>query len=151
MKKTIIHIIALALHVSILFYGGVVIYLAHINHWVSSWALSSTHETLLLAFVVVSIVTGAVAVFFPRLRKGSHPPLQGAEVISSPLFFDFTQVTTEIQTLTIVRMALAEAVAIFGMALSFITQSPTWILPFGAASLLLQVLVGPFGRMLRGS
>lgn len=41
------------------------------------------------------------------------------------------------------RIALAEAVAILGLVLVFLHQSPLWVLPFAALSLLLQVFLSP--------
>lgn len=42
------------------------------------------------------------------------------------------------------RLALAEAVAVLGLVLSFLGQSPLWVLPFAGLSLLLQVALSPF-------
>lgn len=146
-----IRIIALALHISTLVYGGVIFILAQSNRWVSSWSLTPGMQILLYILLGSALICGGISILWPRLLKAERPTSPGAAIEPTPLFYDFSQTTPAIQTATIVRMALAEAVAIFGMVLSLITQSPTWIIPFGAAGLLLQILVGPFGRTLRGN
>lgn len=41
------------------------------------------------------------------------------------------------------RIAMAEAVAILGLVLVFLHQSPLWVLPFAGLSLILQVFLSP--------
>lgn len=44
----------------------------------------------------------------------------------------------------LVRLAMAEAVAIFGLVMAFVSLSPLWVLPFAALSILLQIFLSPF-------
>lgn len=41
------------------------------------------------------------------------------------------------------RIAMAEAIAILGLVLVFVHQSPFWVLPFAGLSLILQVFLSP--------
>jgi F0F1-type ATP synthase membrane subunit c/vacuolar-type H+-ATPase subunit K len=148
-----IHIIAAALHVSILIYGFVVFLLARSSGgWTMGWNLRPGNEILFYALAGASAMTGLLSVVLPRLLRSAAPaPSTPHEVGQAPLFFDFSQVTPQLLSLTITRMALAETIAIFGFVLAFLNQAASWILPFAAAGLLLQILVGPFGRYLRGA
>lgn len=42
------------------------------------------------------------------------------------------------------RLAMAEMVAILGLVLSFLGQSPLWVLPFAALSFVVQIFLSPF-------
>lgn len=147
-------LIAGALHFSILIYIFVIFLLAKSSEgWVMGWFLKEGGNVFLFVFGAAALMAGTFSLLVPRIMKGgsSEMPSTPHEVLEKPLFFDFSSITPRIQTLTILRMALAESVAIFGFVLSMLNQSSHWILPFAAAGLLLQILVGPFGRFLRGN
>jgi hypothetical protein len=147
-----IRIIALAMHLSILIYIFIVFFMASQGQWARGWILGAGKEVIVMILAFNALVAGALSLFLPRIMKGMAPPSTVPhEVSRAPLFFDFTDVTPKLQSLTITRMALAEAVAIFGFVAAFLNQAAYWVLPFAAAGLLLQILVGPFGRYLRGA
>jgi hypothetical protein len=147
-----IRVIALALHMTIFIYVFVVFFLASQGQWTFGWTLGEGKEIIVLILAFAASINGTLSLFLPRLLKGmAPPPSVPYEVNEAPLFFDFSNVTPKLLSLTIVRMALAEAVAIFGLVAAFLNQAAYWVLPFAAAGLILQVLVGPFGRYLRGA
>ena len=145
-------ILAVALHFSILIYVSIAFFLATSSpDWVMGWTLKEEYRILAYVLIAVSIAAGALALSIPKIMKNTPPqrmtPYDAAE---SPLFFDFSNITRRIQTLTILRMALAESIVLYGLILSILNQALYWVLPFAAVGLLLQILVGPFGRFLRG-
>jgi len=147
-------IIAAALHLSIFIHIFIIFYLARAAEgWVTGWFLKEGGHIFLIIFSMASLVTGSLSLFFPKIVKVGPKaiPTMLHEVEVTPLFFDFSNVTPMIYTQTIVRMALAESFSIFGFVLSILNNATHWILPFAAAGLLLQILVGPFGRFLRGN
>lgn len=147
-----IRLIALALHLSIFIYIFVVFFLASQGRWAPGWTLGEGKEPIVLILAFAAVLNGILSLLLPRILKGmAPPPSVPYEVNQAPLFFDFSNVTPKLLSLTIIRMALAEAVAIFGLVAAFLNQAAYWVLPFAAVGLLLQVLVGPFGRYLRGA
>lgn len=147
-----IHLVAAALHFSILIYVFVVFFMASQGQWTYGWTLGEGKEFIVMILAFNALIAGALSLFLPRIMKGmAPPPSVPHEVNQAPLFYDFSDVTPKLQSLTITRMALAEAVAIFGLVAAFLNQAAYWVLPFAAVGLLLQILVGPFGRYLRGA
>ena len=134
----VIRIIAFAMHASILIYGYVLFTVSRSGGWTSSWDMPPERKIVFYVLVGMSAVCGALSLLWPRFAK-------------EPLFFDFSTVTQRIHSLTVLRMALAEAIALYGFVLAYLNQSIPLFYPFAAVGLFLQVLVGPFGRFLRGS
>lgn len=146
-------IMSLALHLSIAIYVFVAFFLEKSAGWAEGWHITAEKQILLFALSGASIMTGLLAVIFPRLMKAKAPE---PSVASSPLgqeenlIFSFQTIDPRTQSLTIIRMALAESIALFGLILAFLNQSAPLILPYAAAALLLQFVVGPiFGKMYR--
>jgi len=136
-----IRIIAFAMHGSILIYGYVLYTLSRSGGWLSSWTIDPEKTTIIYVLAGAAACSAIIALFWPRLLKTTPP---------TPLFLDFSNVTPQVQKVTIVRMAVAEAVALYGFVASFSTQTMNWFLLFGAVGLFLQILVGPFGAVLKG-
>lgn len=151
MPSKTIKIISAALHVSILIYVGVVFYLASQGGWSFSWSIHLENQILLYALTGVACVTGTLSIFAPRIFKDPQAQVSGDSGAVEPLFFDFSdRITLRIQTITIMRMAFAESVAIFGLVLAMINQSAMVVVPYAVAALLLQILVGGLGSIFRG-
>jgi hypothetical protein len=136
-----IRVIAFAMHVSILIYGYVLFTLSRSGGWLSSWAIAPDKEIMVYVLAGAATVSAIISLVWPRLLKTTPP---------TPLFLDFSNVTPQIQKVTIVRMAVAEAVALYGFVASYLNQSLNWFFAFAAVGLFLQILVGPFGQLLRG-
>jgi hypothetical protein len=137
-----IRIIAFAMHVSILIYGGALFILSKSGGWISSWVLEPEKQSTVYTLAGAAVFSGIMALFWQRLLKTTP---------STPFFLDFSNVTPEVLKVTIVRMCVAEAVAIQGFVASLITQSLNWFLVFGAVGLFIQILIGPFGRFMKGN
>lgn len=145
MKLHPIYIIAAALHVSILIYVGIAYFLANANGWTMDWRVDPDKAVILYALAAAAFMSAALALMAPRIFFKDPQAAQ-----ETPLFFDFSQVTPRIQTATILRMALAESVAIYGLVLAFLNQSFLVIVPFAVVGVFLQFLVGPFKSVLTG-
>jgi len=137
-----IRIIAFAMHVSILIYGYILFNLSRAGGWLSSWTIEPEKQIMVYVLAGAAVCSGIVSLVWPRFLKTTPP---------TPLFLDFSDVTPQVQKVTIIRMAVAEAVALYGFVASFLTQSLNWFLVFGAVGLFLQILVGPFGRFMKGN
>ena len=145
-------IISLALHFSLLIYVFILYYLGYSNHWflwTPDFRLFPGYVRLFYIFVPLSITMAALALLFPKLAsRRTQAQNLGAIVPSSGLFYNFTPLTPEIQSHTIIRMAIAESVAILGFVLGYLNHAPLVAVPFVLAGLVVQFLVGPvFGRM----
>lgn len=140
MDSRSIKIIAAALHATIFVYVGIVFFLGQNQGWVSSMRPRPGMEPLVAALSMASLITSMLAIYFPRIMKAGDS-----------LFFDFETITPQIQTVTIIRMALAESVAIFGIVVSFTNQMTMIIVPFAVVGLFLQILVGPFRSWIKPS
>lgn len=146
MSTLAIRIVAAGFHASIVLLGLIVFSMADSAGWSFSWRLTSGHRLLLYALLCVSVGCGALALLWPRFgaHKSSDPAVPSPIGDPIPLLYNFSQMTRAIQIATIIRMALAEAIAQYGLILALIVHSAAWILPFGIVGLLLQILVGPF-------
>lgn len=148
MRSAPLTLIALALHVSILLYIGVVFFLANSGGWISAWTVFPGNEVPFLVMAVFGAVTAFLSLFAPKILKNRGQTASDlSQIEGEPLFFDFSDVTKRIRSITIVRMALAEAVVLYGFVQSINNQTPLWILPFAAVGLCLQIVVGPFGAV----
>ncbi len=119
--------ISIALHMSIVIYVVVAFLLSRQAGWDPGWRIREGNEVLFLALLVPTMLTGILSVVFPRLAGKTG------------------------DAVTIVRMALAESIAIFGLVLSFINQSRLIIVPFAIVALIVQFLVGPIYEKLRSA
>lgn len=147
-----IKIISAALHASILMYIGVAFFMAKNSalDWTTAWVIRPENQTLLYVLTGVAVVAGLYSLLLPRFAKDPRSQTAASGAVE-PLFFDFSEsITPRILNLTIVRMALAEAVAIQGLVLSLNNRSAMVIVPYAIAGLVLQILVGAFGSVLRG-
>lgn len=146
-------IISIAQHISILFLILVSFFLANQGKggWVMGWRVEQTSRMIFLALLAVAATTAFLGLYYPAIVKAGKQDdmLNDAEVKGYNLFCDFQVVDAKLQTLTIVRMALCESVAIFGFVLAILNQSFLIIVPFASLALILQFMVGPIaGRFL---
>lgn len=160
-------IISLALHFSILlyvaivfFYGDKIDWLESTHQffitgqsWSSDWIIREDKKILFNVLLIVSMATGFLSLLFPRFapkpQGETSSPISPSE--NASLFFDFKKEDKQITNLTVVRMALAEVIAIYGLVLSILNQSRMVIVPFAAVALILQFLVGPiYGKLRAG-
>jgi len=143
--------VALQLHLSLFIYGGVLFFLAQNNpDWQMTWQIKESFLLLFFALTLLSLSTASLSILWPLFFGKKEEPLQSLQSSSSKLFFDFEKKEATIQSQTILRMALAESVAVFGLVLAFLNQTPLLFIPYGIVSLTLQVLVGPFRRNVFG-
>lgn len=150
MPSAPLKVVSAALHVSILIYLVVIFVLSKGEGWTLAWSIRPGNEILVYVLTGAAFINGMIAVYAPRLFKDPKARVSGVPGQEEPLFFDFSQptITPRIQTATILRMAFAESVAIFGLILAILNQSVAVIVPYVAAGLLLQIAVGAFGRFL---
>ena len=136
-------IVSIAIHFSVLFYVFIVFFLAKSEAWTPvefTEMLRLEHELLFYILIGLSGVMFLLSLMAPqfiRVADSSRSQPQG-------IFLDFTNFTPRIFTVTILRLAFAESIAIFGFVLAFLNQSPWFILPFAIVSLIVQILVGPW-------
>lgn len=146
-------IISLALHVSLGIYIFIPFFLATQNQWVDwthGWVLKPEQAMLLWAFVGASAFSAIMVVMIPRLMtvsKKPEDPMVAPRRNQGEVFLDFGNFTPRIFIQTIVRLALAESIAIYGLVLAFVNQAPWWVVPFTVAALSLQVLFGPLVKI----
>jgi len=136
-------ITALAIHLSVLIYVFIVFFLAKTQPWENlGWGgmIKPEHEILLYVLMGLAGVMVFLTIMVPQLFASKDPQ------VSKPqsAFFDFNNFTPKIYTQTILRLAFAESIAIFGFVLAFQNQSPWLIVPFAAVSLILQVAFAPW-------
>lgn len=83
--------------------------------------------------------------FWRRAEVSKQPT-----TLAQKIFFDFDDkiLFTKMMPITIMRLAFAEAVALFGFVLAFLTHNLFFYLPFMILSLVLMVLVGPLKSIL---
>ncbi len=147
-----LYIIGLALHMSVAIYVGIIFFLSSNGGWVNHWAFQADQEVISYALVFMAINSACLSVLFPRFLKikiSSPKPAYDLGVDeTSRLFFDFSVIDPPLQTLTIIRMALAESIAIFGFVVAMLNQSAFLIVPFAVLGFLIQVAVGPFGKLI---
>lgn len=142
-------VIGIGLHVSIAIYVGVVFFLSQGAGWTTQWVIHEDKRLIFNILAGLSTVMALLAFYLPRLLPpASRLPGQPTRVgeTDRPLIFDFKIVDQRIMTVTIVRMALAESVAIYGLINAFLNQSLSVVFPFAAGGLLVQFVVGPFFR-----
>lgn len=145
--------VSVGLHVSILVYIFVLFFLGNTGGWPAGWHVNPENRILLFALSGLSIVIGLLAVGLPffmkkKLVDASTPSSSSHQ--ESNLILNFQTPDAQTQSITIIRMALAEAIALFGFVLAFLNQSAFVALPYAGAGLLLQIFVGPlFGKFYR--
>lgn len=146
-------IISLALHFALIIFLFILYFLGFSDGWQSwstAWRVLPEHQWMLMAFGPLSLSMAGLALFFPKISplKDAAAPTAGAVTPSSGLFYNFTPLTPAVHTNTIIRMALAESVAIFGFVLGFLNRAPLVAVPFIVFALIVQFTVGPlFGKM----
>jgi len=146
----ILKIITAAMMFSVIIYFGLVNFLGSQNHWPFSFEMDDSKKTIAMALSLVGLMSLALSFYFPRIFKPQNPTIEAGLQETVPLFLDFSKAGPQHVTLTIIRLALAESVAIQGLVLSFLLQSTAWIVPFGFLALFTQFLVSPFGKMIVG-
>ncbi len=147
-KKLVI--VSVALHVSILIYAGVIFFISQTTpDWVLEWRIIEQQEPLLYALSAMAIGTAFLTFYAPRWFKTENDrhkistPETSFLQQTKPLVLNFQALNSAAVTMTILRMTMAEAVAIYGFLNAFINQSVLLAVPFFAVGLILQFLVGP--------
>ncbi len=141
---------AIQLHISMFIYAGILFYFPQNNpEWEMSWVIKESNYLILFIMVLLSLSAGSLSVLWPLVFKNKSEATF-SPAASQKLFFDFDNMNSAIQTTTILRMGLAESIAIFGFAFSFLNQTPYFFIPFGIVALILQILVGPFRKNVFG-
>jgi F0F1-type ATP synthase membrane subunit c/vacuolar-type H+-ATPase subunit K len=157
-----VKILSVAMMVSVLIFFGVAVFtsmqvVGGADMW--SFHVPKGMQVIFMALGFVALVNaGLSAVIHKFLDKamdkmtGQHssnpanlPPVYSGENKSS-WFYDWSQFKPHMQTSTIVRLALAESVAIFGLVLSFLSHVPMNMVPFLVLSLVLMYLWSPLGK-----
>ncbi len=106
-------IVAIALHMSLLMYVGVLFFLMQSDPagWEMGFRILPENKIIFFTLIGTSFASTALSIF-----------------MSQP----------------IVRMALAESVAIYGFVAAFLNHSFLLIVPFAVWALILQIFVGPW-------
>lgn len=145
-------IISFALHVSILLYVGIPAFLASNSpDWVFGWRVFPEQNTIFWTLVMVAVLDSGLAIAFPLISKKGIAAPESAVGGPAPqsLFLNFSPLSMPVQQITIVRMAIAESVAIFGLVLAMLNRSVLVAIPFCLVGLLVQFIVGPiWGKFL---
>jgi len=143
-------IIGFAMHLSILVYGFVIVYLGSMNPgWEFGWRVLPDKRAMFWVLAIMALSCAGLALAIPKILK-TNAPEAASQAGSESLFFNFSPPTMRVQQVTIIRMAIAEAIAIFGVVLAFLNQSVLLVAPFLALGLLVQFIVGPLGGKIFG-
>lgn len=143
---------ALAMHISLLIYAFIVYRLSSGPDWVREWRVKPELEPLFLALCAVSLMAAVGTVYIPFIWAKLKPRPVGKSLLppglqpsqEGSLFLDYRMVTSTTVALTILRLTMAESIAVFGLILAFTNESVQILGPFILASLALQLLFGPF-------
>ncbi len=98
-----------------------------------------------LAFAVTSLTCLIVSYFLPRKL------LRDALGADDPQTLELTKLTAKAFAPWIIRMALSESVAIFGLLIVLISHQPQKILPFAVLATLAMLTAAPSERALRSA
>lgn len=102
-----------------------------------------------LALTVVALVLLAVSFVVPRRMLAQAIAQRQAEGEKDPGAIPLAALVTAAQSPWIVRLALCEAVAVFGLMLVFLSHQPMKIVPFAALSALAMLAAFPSESALR--
>ena len=136
-------IVSLAIHFSVLIYVFIIFILARSQAWdPASWGEMIKPENEILVYVLIALsgIMFFISLMAPQFFRSKNSQASG----EGNLILNFSEFTPHVYTLTILRLALAESIAIFGFVLAFLNQSPWLIVPFALVSMALQVVVGPW-------
>ncbi len=139
-------IISVAMHVSILIYVFVLYFLSsQRGDWTMGWRVFPEQQTLFFVLTGLGLAEFCIALMLPKfyLKESGGRPLDPTMSGGPGIFLNFEPLTLRVHQLTILRMAIAEAVAIFGFVLAFMNRSLALAIPYCAVGLILQFLVGP--------
>lgn len=138
--------ISFALHVSIVIYLFILYQLSSGEGWTRDWRIQPDELLMVQILTAMSVLTALLAVLWPKFFMKSDTPDQ-----TRPLILDFRNVDPKIQTVTILRMALAEAAGIYGLVAAFLNRSLLLGVPYLVGALIVQFVVGAvFGRLWSG-
>jgi len=145
-------VIEMAMHFSILIYVFVLFSLAHsAGTWASGWVLKPENQMLLYVFVALSFASSMLVVMAPKFVANKKTAESGLNpgAPAEGIFLDYSQTDGRVNKITIMRMAFAESIAIYGFILAFLNQAAWLVLPFAVLALALQVIFGPaVGKMM---
>lgn len=102
-----------------------------------------------LAFTVVALGLLAVSFVLPRRMLAQAAAAKCAEEKKEPGSLSLSELAMLAQAPWIIRLALCEAVAVFGLVLVFLSQQPMKIVPFAALSALAMLAAFPSESALR--
>lgn len=152
-------VIEAAMHFSV----GILVFIAHVISGSSSPESASVPENIQLLIPIFSLLAfteAMLSLFFPLIKKPPQKPKSATEVLAASvevkpflhrIILNIIDNPQYFQTMTIIRMAMAESIVVFGLVLALLTHQSFIIYPFAAAGLIIQIIVGPvFAKMVRG-
>lgn len=160
-KRSTLLVLCTALHVSCLLYVGFVVIFAQGPSWETGWRILPERTLIFYALIGVSMMQVVLTIMAPRLVKpstASAPPPNpltyqpSVDAMANPTtatdscWCDFSNITPRVMTITILRMAIAEAIVLNGLLLAMLNHSALVIAPFAAVGLFMQLLFSPIGK-----
>ncbi len=153
-KLKSLQIISAALHLSILLYGLILFFISQSGEkWENSAKISSDYAAIAFILLALSFLNASLALLWPKIFKiepQSDLPTSPSNLTHSDLFFNFDRLTSDMQSSTIIRMALAESIALFGFVLCILHHSLVFYFPFGFLALMLQISLGALRKNVFG-
>lgn len=143
-------IIALGLHASILIYVFVAFIMSHNEEWIMGWRVAEEFKILFAVLTFVSFLMAAIVFMIPRLMglsEANQETILSGSYISEKNSNEVTP-TIKQTNVTVIQMALAESIALFGLVLSILNKSFMIIIPYAFFSLAIQFSVSPLRKKL---
>lgn len=143
-----LYIICLAFSFAVISLTFVAFFIAPPQNGNLNWNIKPENEIIYFALTVVALINAMLSIFAPALfagllRSSSENKQPSYQVPQKSLLLNFDPITPAVYLLTLIRLALAESIAIFGFILSFLNESPFIILPYALIALCIQLIVGP--------
>ena len=154
-SKTIIQTIAASLMLSVIVMSGAVFFIHSPLSFEASiqQVFLKKHQIFTMIFLILASSSGILGIMLPRLVKKLLPQLDENHTPGMPVnpdntsfFVSYQNPNQKLLTFTVIRLALLEAVGIYGVIYSFMLSNATLVLPFAATSIFLQYLFGPFKK-----
>lgn len=155
-KKATLFVLNFSFLMSALVLTGVLAKVASDGGWLMQIVSESPHHVLYLLFTTLSIVLTILVVFMPAIfpvaseqdQDQQDNPYQsagfGASGAKNRFYYNGSLEDQKIGTRLTLRLALSEAIILFGFILSMTNQIFFIILPFLAVGVSLQLIFGPF-------
>lgn len=103
------------------------------------------NEMVTLVIAALSIPAALLSLVIPKfLDKTPNDPINPHITDGSVVFYNWQNFKSAMFTVTLVRLALCESIAIYGFVISFLNHAFFNMIPFVMVALYLQFIYGPF-------